>query len=116
MPRDYRLYLEDMLDAINKITGYSQGMNLEKLHENPLIVDAVLYNLQIIGEAAKHLPEDLRSRYPTIEWRKIFGLRDLIAHEYFGVSLEIIWDILQNKLPDLREVVQQMLDLENDSG
>jgi len=109
MPRDYKLYLEDILDAIQKIEEYVQGLTFQEFRESSLRVDAVLYNLEIIGEAVKHIPESIRVEHPYIEWRKIAGLRDIIAHEYFGISLGIIWDVLENKLPDLRVQIASML-------
>jgi uncharacterized protein with HEPN domain len=64
-------------------------------------IDAVIRNLQVIGEAAKMIPESVRATYPNVEWKKIAGLRDILAHQYFEVDLDIIWDVLQNKLPEL---------------
>ncbi len=113
MPRDYKLYLEDMLEAIEKIQAYTEGVSLEKLQSNGMLQDAILHNLEIIGEAAKHVPDELKAKTPEMEWRKIVGLREIIAHEYFGISLEIVWDILQNKLPDLRSQVITFLKEEN---
>lgn len=112
MPRDHRLYLEDILDAIQKIEEYVQGLTFQEFRESSLRVDAVLYNLEIIGEAVKHVPESVREEHPSVEWRKIAGLRDIIAHEYVGVSLPIIWDVLENKLPDLRVQIAAMLEEE----
>jgi uncharacterized protein with HEPN domain len=110
MRRDIKLYLEDILAAIEKINAYTEGISFEQLHQQGMLLDAVLHNLEIIGEAAKHMPNDLRARYPQVEWRKIAGLRDIVAHEYFGISLEIVWDILKNKLPELRIQVKNMLE------
>ncbi len=75
-------------------------------------LDAVLYNLIVIGEAVKQVPEDVRIKTPSLEWRKISGLRDIVAHEYFGVNLLIIWDIVQNKLPDLHRAIAALLEQE----
>jgi len=110
MPRDYKLYLEDILEAIEKIQAYMQGVSFDKLQGNNMLQDAILHNLEIIGEAAKHVPDELKAKTSELEWRKIAGIRDVIAHEYFGISMEIVWDILQNKLPDLRSQVSAFLE------
>jgi uncharacterized protein with HEPN domain len=110
MPRDSKLYLEDIRQAIDKIEVYTRQVSFNDLQQNSMLLDAVLHNLEIIGEAAKHLPEKLKTNHPEIEWRKITGLRDIVAHEYFGVSIEIILDILKNKLPGLRTTVARILE------
>ena len=110
MPRDYKLYLEDRLKAIEKIEEYSKDVSFTQLSENHLLLDAILYNLQIIGEAAKHISDEVKKKHPEIEWRKIAGLRDIVAHEYFGISLEIVWDILQNKLPSLHAAINSIFE------
>ena len=76
-------------------------MTRQSLVSDDRTFDAVVYNLQIIGEAVKNIPKDVRDRYPQIEWRKIAGLRDIVAHAYFSIDDEIIWDVISNKLPDL---------------
>jgi uncharacterized protein with HEPN domain len=71
--------------------------------------DAVLRNLEIIGEAVKHVPEETRQKYPQVKWRKIAGFRDVVAHNYFGVSDEIVWDVIENIIPDLLKQVREIL-------
>ena len=110
MPRDIKLYLEDILVAIEKINAYTDGTTFDQISQRGILLDAVLHNLEIIGEAAKHMPDDLRLNYPQIEWRKIAGFRDVVVHEYFGISLEIVWDILKNKLPELHQQIIKLLD------
>ena len=110
MPRDYRVYLDDILDAVTKIRDYTSGMNLEGLKNDPKTLDAVVRNLEVIGEAAKKIPDDVRRRYPAIEWKKIAGLRDILIHEYFGIDVNIIWDIVQTKLPTLKEQIKKVLE------
>ena len=110
MSRSLLPYLEDILNAIGKIERYSQNLTHEKFIADDRTFDAVSHNLQIIGEAVKNIPQPIREEYPQIEWRKIAGLRDLIAHAYFAIDDEIIWDIIQNKLNELYECVTTIKD------
>ena len=100
MPRDPRVLLEDMLEALARIERYTDGFQAGSL-EDGRTLDAVLRNLEVLGEAAKHMPEAGRNRWPQVEWRKIAGLRDVLAHEYFGIDDEIIKDVVAHKLPAL---------------
>ena len=109
MPRDYSVYLEDICDAIAKIRRYTEGLSAASLAEDELRLDAVLRNLEVIGEAVKAIPETVRVSHPEVEWRKIAGLRDLLIHRYFGIDLEIIWDIVENKLPKLASSIERMI-------
>ena len=101
MPRDFEVYLEDILQAIAKTRSYVAGETRVSLAQDSMRIDAVIRNLEIIGEAAKMIPESIRIEYPNVEWKKIAGLRDILAHHYFEVDLDIVWDIVQNKLPEL---------------
>lgn len=107
--RDYKLYLDDILQAIKKIEKYTKGFNLERLKREDLIIDGVTRNLGIIGEAVKNIPLNIKEKYSDIEWKKIAGLRDILTHEYFGMDLEVVWDIIKNKLPDLKKKISHLL-------
>jgi len=109
MPRDYKVYLDDILEASGRIRDYTSGLTLEGFKNDTKTLDAVVRNLEVIGEAAKKVPDDVRSRYPDVEWKKIAGLRDILIHEYFGIDVNIIWDILKNKLPSLEKQVRKIL-------
>ena len=110
MSRDLRLYLTDIFIAGEKVLHYTEGMNFENFVADDRTFDAVLRNLQIIGEAVKNIPDDTRILNPQIEWRKIAGLRDILAHAYFQIEDEIIWDVVRNKVPHLLEAVSQLLE------
>jgi uncharacterized protein with HEPN domain len=109
MPRDYRVYLDDIIEAAEQIEQYTSGLSLEAFSKDRKTRDAVLYNLQVVGEAIKKVPEEVRSRHPDIEWKKIAGLRDILVHEYFGIDVDIVWDVVANKLPDLKLQIEKIL-------
>jgi len=110
--RSPQLLVGDILEAISKIERYVQSHNAETFNSDDKTVDAVARNLEIIGEAAKRMPEEFKSSHCEIEWAKIVGLRNRIIHAYFGLDNEIIWNILQHDIPAFRKAmgaVQQEL-------
>ncbi|MBI3077831.1 MAG: DUF86 domain-containing protein [Deltaproteobacteria bacterium] len=109
MPRDHRLYLEATLEAIGKIRRYTGDLTLKTFAQDEKTLDAVVWNLEVIGEAMKIIPEEIRLAHPDVDWKKMAGLRDILIHEYFGVDVEIIWDIVQNKLPVLDGQLRRIL-------
>jgi len=113
MSRSLRLYLDDILKSITKIQRYTTQMSQDQLVADERTFDAVVHNLQIIGEATKSIPEDIRNRYTSIDWQKIIGLRNIIVHTYFSVDDEIIWDIIQTKLAPLKSSIETILERES---
>ena len=110
MPRDPRVYLDDILESITHIETYIEGMDFESFAKDRKTIDAVIRNLEIIGEAARALPDDIRGMIPGIEWRKIVGLRNILIHEYFGVNTKIVWDIITVKLTPIKQEVKKALE------
>lgn len=109
MSRDPRLYLDDILEAAAQIREYTVSMDYEAFARDRKTQDAVVRNLEIIGEAAARLSESTKLRAAEIEWRKIVGLRNMLAHEYFGISLPVVWDVVQNKLGSLQTACRELL-------
>jgi uncharacterized protein with HEPN domain len=118
MKRDYRLYIDDILEAVEKIEKYVMGLTFNQFAQNSMIIDAVIRNFEIIGEATKNIPEEVRKKYPDIPWKEMAGMRDKLAHEYFGVVLEVVWETMKKRLPDLKTLIQKVskeMNKENDN-
>lgn len=109
MPRDYRVYADDILEAIEKIKRFTSGIDAEAFRRDEKTFDAVIRNLEVIGEAIKKIPDEVRAKHPAIEWKKIAGLRDMLVHEYFGIDADIVWDIVQHKLTPLEAQIRQII-------
>ena len=109
MPRDYKVYAEDTLESISRIQEYTQGLSLDALKKDTKTLDAVVRNLEVIGEAARSIPEHVRLDNPAVDWKNVAGLRNILVHEYFGIDVDIIWGIVQNKLESLKKSTQRIL-------
>ena len=101
-PRDWRLRIEDILEAINRIDTYTRGMTHEGFAGDSKTIDAVVRNLEVIGEASSHVEDTILRAAPDVPWDKMRGLRNVLAHEYFGVDVDIIWHTVRNDLTSPR--------------
>lgn len=109
MPVRYSwMYIDDVLTAIKKIQRYRQGLRFEEFVKDTKTVDAVIRNLEILGEAAKNMPKSIRKAHPEIPWRKIIGMRNKVIHEYFGIDLEILWQTITVDLPILKKQFKKL--------
>jgi len=111
MHRDFRLYLDDILSSINRVREYVHGLDRESFIGDSKTVDAVIRNLEIIGEASRNLPDEIKAASAEIEWSKIIAMRNILTHEYFGVNKLLLWDIIVNKLGPLEKTCQRLLNV-----
>lgn len=107
--RNLKLFLNDILKSIQRIQKYTKGKTYDDFIQDDLLADALVRNLEVIGEAVKNIPADFRKKYPSVDWKKIAGLRDILIHEYFGIDHELLWDIIENKIPSLGKQIETIL-------
>ncbi len=114
MKRAWRDYVTDILTAIQEVDDFTRGMDYEEFAGDKKTVNAVVRSLEVMGEAAKRVPEAVRLRYPDVPWKRMTGMRDKLIHEYSGVDLEIIWGVVKTELPPVKALMEQILrDLES---
>jgi len=106
--RDARLYLADIRDAVEKILRYTSGGRRE-FFADPMLQDAVIRNVEVMGEAARKVSDETRQVHPEIPWRQMVATRDRVIHGYFTVDLEIVWEIVETELPGLRDALRGTL-------
>lgn len=102
-------YLLDIVDSVDLIQEYIDGYSFEEFLEDTGTQDSVLRRLIVIGEAANNLPEDFRTSYPGVDWGKAAGMRNYVVHEYFGISLKIVWNVAANILPEMKKQIEKIL-------
>jgi len=106
--REWRLYLDDMVECCRKVMAYTQDIEFAEFTARGIVHDAVLRNLEVLGEAAKNIPQTVREQYPQVSWREIAALRNVLAHGYFGLEDETLWDIVKSKVPALATQLKQV--------
>jgi uncharacterized protein with HEPN domain len=107
--RDYRDYLQDILDAVNDIENFVDKMSFEEFVKDRKTLNAVVRSIEIIGEASKNIPEALKAKHQELPWKQMTGMRDKLIHAYFGVDVETLWKAVKENIPPLRNAIQKML-------
>ncbi len=106
--RTYKIYFEDIIIFIKRIESYIQDLNFENFRENQLVIDAVIRNLVLIGEASKNISSEIRKKFSNVPWSEMIGLRNLATHGYFKIDLTIIWDIITKDIPENKQSIQNI--------
>lgn len=108
MKRSNKLFVEDILESMDKIESYIENLSYDDFIDNQMVIDAVIRNLEIIGEAANNIPKDIRIKFLNIPWKRMIGLRNIVVHGYFGIDLSIIWEIITKNLPETKSALLEM--------
>ncbi len=109
MKKDTIVFIKHILESIEDIEKFSDGLSNAQFLKDELRQNAIIRKLEITGEAAKNIPTSFRNKYPLIEWKRIAGLRDKLIHNYFGVNLERVWNIIKKDIPDLKKKIKAIL-------
>jgi len=104
--------LLDILDAIERIISYAKGMSYKDFLSDSKTQDAVVRNIEIIGEAARNLPKTFRANNPQVPWDEIIGMRNVIVHRYFGILVDVVWDVIKKELPKLKKNIKSFIKVE----
>ena len=110
MKKDPVVFLTHIIDSIQLIESYMEGRTEADLMESTGLQDKIIRRIQVIGEAVKNLPDDLKRSHPEVPWRDIAGMRDIVIHQYFGIDLEFVWNVLTKDIPDLKPKILKIRD------
>jgi len=108
--RDFWDYVQDILDSINDVESFIEGMSFEEFRKDRKTVNAVVRSIEVIGEASKRIPRAMKAKHVGVPWKLMLGMRDKLIHEYFGVDVEILWKTAKDDIPPLKPLIQRMLE------
>jgi uncharacterized protein with HEPN domain len=111
--KDDLVFIEHILLCIDKIQEYTKNLNSQEFNKNELIQDAVIRNIEIIGEATKKISKDLKSQYPEIPWKEMSGMRDKLIHDYFGIDVDVVWNTVNEDIPYLKSLIENIDKINN---
>jgi len=109
MKRNYRLFIKDIIAAMESIEGFVEGMSFEELMQDDKTASAVIRKFEIVGEATKCLPDELKEEHPEIQWKRMAGMRDRLIHAYFGVDYKLVWEAIKAEVPSMKLKLQEIL-------
>lgn len=108
--RIYLDYVQDIIDSIRDIESFIKGMKFEEFKKDRKTINAVVRSIEVIGEASKKIPASITSNHPEVPWKKMVGMRDKLIHEYFGIDLEILWEVTKVDIKSIRPAIRQILE------
>lgn len=115
MRRNYELYLKDILSAMESIEKFVEGISSEEFREDDKTTSAVIRKFEIIGEATKQIPDEIRQEYPRVPWKEMAGMRDRLSHFYFGVDYKLVWETIKKRIPEIKPLLKEILERHENS-
>ena len=109
MKKDARIFLEHIEESIDLVLEYSKGLSFSQFKKDNKIQDAILRRIEIVGEAVKKLPVEITLKYPEVKWSQIAGMRDKLIRQYFGIDLEIVWNVVRTDIPELKRKIKKII-------
>jgi uncharacterized protein with HEPN domain len=107
--RDFTDYIKDILISIQDVEEFTSGITFEDFLHDKKTIKAVIRSLEVLGEASKKIPDAVKTRYPRIPWKRMAGMRDKLIHEYFGVDLQIVWNVVKQELPPVKPAIEELV-------
>ena len=110
MKREWEDYLADIIQSMNEVEEFTRGLTYESFMKDSKTINAVIRSLEVMGEASKRIPDEVRAKHSEIPWKRMAGMRDKLIHEYTGVDLETVWDVIQEEIPPIRPLLEELRD------